>query len=96
MSILAQIGSLLVDIHGQSEHLSLLKPAAQLQLLDRFAQAVPLREEFSRKLDELRATQHALEQSRSGARERMQRVDLLRYQIEEISRAGLQPGEKKS
>jgi DNA repair protein RecN (Recombination protein N) len=95
VSILAQIGSLLVDIHGQSEHLSLLKPAAQLQLLDRFAQTVPLREEFGRKLEELRATQAALEQSRSGARERMQRVDLLRYQIEEINRAVLQPGEEE-
>ena len=41
VSILAQIGSLLVDIHGQSEHLSLLKPAAQLQLLDRFAAIRP-------------------------------------------------------
>ena len=95
VSILAQIGSLLVDIHGQSEHLSLLKPAAQLQMLDRFAEAVPLREEFARKLDELRVTQNALEQSRSGARERMQRVDLLRYQVEEINRAGLQPGEEE-
>jgi DNA repair protein RecN (Recombination protein N) len=95
VSILAQIGSLLVDIHGQSEHLSLLKPGAQLQLLDRFAQTVPLREEFGRKLEELRATQAALEQSRSGARERMQRVDLLRYQIEEINRAGLQLGEEE-
>ncbi len=95
VSILAQIGSLLVDIHGQSEHLSLLKPGAQLQMLDRFAEAVPLREEFARKLDELRATQNALEQSRSGARERMQRVDLLRYQVEEINRAGLQPGEEE-
>jgi DNA repair protein RecN (Recombination protein N) len=94
VSILAQIGSWLVDIHGQSEHLSLLKPAAQLQLLDRFAQSVPLREEFARKLGELRSTQAALEQSRSGARERMQRVDLLRYQIEEINRAGLQAGEE--
>src|ERR687897_1376399 len=95
VSILAQIGSLLVDIHGQSEHLSLLKPAAQLQLLDRFAQSVPLREAFAGKLEELRATQTALQQSRSGARERMQRVDLLRYQIEEIDRAGLQPGEEE-
>src|SRR5918995_6436922 len=95
VSILAQIGSLLVDIHGQSEHLSLLKPASQLQMLDRFADAVPLREEFARKLDELRATQNALEQSRSGARERMQRVDLLRYQIDEINRAGLQLGEEE-
>src|SRR5688572_15060715 len=95
VSILAQIGSLLVDIHGQSEHLSLLKPAAQLQMLDRFAQTVPMREELGRKLDELRATQTALQQSRSGARERMQRVDLLRYQIEEIDRTGLQPGEEE-
>jgi DNA repair protein RecN (Recombination protein N) len=95
VSILAQIGSLLVDIHGQSEHLSLLKPAAQLQLLDRFAQTVPLREEFAQKLLELRAAETALQESRSGARERMQRVDLLRYQIEEIDRAGLQPGEEE-
>jgi len=95
VSILAQIGSLLVDIHGQSEHLSLLKPAAQIQMLDRFAEAIPLREELARKLAELRKTQSALEQSRSGARERMQRVDLLRYQIEEIDRASLQPGEEE-
>src|SRR5215216_3862964 len=94
VSILGQIGSLLVDIHGQSEHLSLLKPAAQLQLLDRFAQTVPLREELAGKLDELRSTQSALERSRSGARERMQRVDLLRYQIDEINRAGIQPAEE--
>jgi DNA repair protein RecN (Recombination protein N) len=94
VSILGQIGALLVDIHGQSEHLSLLKPAAQLLLLDRFAQTVPLREELSVKLDELRATQTALQRSRSGARERMQRVDLLRYQIDEINRAALQPEEE--
>src|SRR5215210_7917732 len=95
VSILAQIGSLLVDIHGQSEHLSLLKPAAQLQLLDRFAQTIPLREQFAERLEMLRATQAALVESRSGARERMQRVDLLRYQIEEISRANLQIGEEE-
>src|SRR5215213_11359989 len=95
VSILAQIGSLLVDIHGQSEHLSLLKPAAQLQLLDRFAQTVPLREKLGLKLNELRATQNALEQIRSGARERMQRIDLLRYQIEEINRSTLRPGEEE-
>ena len=95
VSILAQVGSLLVDIHGQSDHLSLLKPAAQLQLLDRFAQTIPLREQFAERLEMLRATQSALAESRSGARERMQRVDLLRYQIEEIGRANLQVGEEE-
>src|SRR5215203_3688579 len=95
VGILAQIGSLLVDIHGQSDHLSLLKPAAQLQLIDRFAQAVPLREQFAQTLQALREIQAALAESRSGARERMQRIDLLRYQVEEIGRANLQVGEEE-
>ena len=94
VSILAQVGSLLVDIHGQSDHLSLLKPTAQLQLLDRFAQVIPLREEFAQTLELLRETKSALEEARSGARDRMQRVDLLRYQVDEIGRANLQPGEE--
>ncbi|MGH2615591.1 MAG: DNA repair protein RecN [Thermomicrobiales bacterium] len=94
-AILSQIGALLVDIHGQSEHLSLFRPAAQLELLDRFAQVVPERERFAEKLGELRATRSALEATLSGARERMQRIDLLRYQVEEIGRAGLRVDEEE-
>lgn len=94
-SLLAQIGSLLVDIHGQSDHLSLLKQAAQLELLDRFAQVVPAREQFAETLGALRAIRSSLESTLSGARERMQRVDLLRYQVEEIERANLQPDEEE-
>jgi DNA repair protein RecN (Recombination protein N) len=93
-AILGQVGSLLVDIHGQSDHLSLLKPAAQLNVLDRYAQSVPTREAFASRLAELRRTRRLREESLSGARERMQRVDLLRYQIEEIARANPQPDEE--
>ena len=94
-AILGQVGSLLVDVHGQSEHLSLLKPAAQLDLLDRYAQSVPTREKFAAQLAELRKTRRLLDDSLSGARERMQRVDLLRYQIEEIAGANPQPDEEE-
>jgi DNA repair protein RecN (Recombination protein N) len=94
-AILSQIGAFLVDIHGQSEHLSLLRPAAQLELLDRFAQVVPEREHFAGKLGELRAARSALEATLSGARERMQRIDLLRYQVEEIGRANLHIDEEE-
>ncbi|MDF3038633.1 MAG: repair protein RecN [Thermomicrobiales bacterium] len=94
-AILGQIGSLLVDIHGQSDHLSLLRPAAQLDLLDRYAQTTPTRDEFSARLGELRRTRRLLEETLSGARERMQRVDLLRYQVAEITAANLDPDEEE-
>ncbi|MBA3449988.1 MAG: DNA repair protein RecN, partial [Chloroflexia bacterium] len=93
-AILAQVGSVLVDIHGQSDHLSVLKSAVQLELLDRFARVTSIRDSFAKSHKALRAARMALEQSVSSARERMQRVDLLRYQIEEISRANLQSNEE--
>lgn len=95
-SILSQIGSLIVDVHGQSDHLSLLHPAAQLDLLDRFAHAVPLRERYAKTYDALRAARAALSDVLTGARDRMQRIDLLRYQVEEIERANPQPGEEET
>jgi DNA repair protein RecN (Recombination protein N) len=92
-AILARIGALLVDIHGQSDHLSLLRPAAQLDVLDRFARITAERQQFAHVLHELRATRTALAESRANARDRAQRVDLLQFQVEEIERAELQPGE---
>ena len=91
--ILSQIGALLVDIHGQSEHLSLLRPAAQLALIDRFAHAESLRQEFESKLQELKQVQQTRREALTGARERMQRIDLLRYQIDEITQAAPELGE---
>lgn len=94
-SILTQVGSALVDVHGQSDHLSLLRASAQLELLDSYAHATGLREEFAAKYRELRNVRTALADARSGARDRMQRLDLLRYQMEEIERAGLRVGEEE-
>lgn len=94
-AILTEIGSLLVDVHGQSDHLSLLKPVAQLDLLDRFAGAMPARAAFAERLSALREARSMLEATLSGARERIQRADLLRYQVEEIGAANLQPGEEE-
>lgn len=90
---LAQLGELLVDIHGQSDHLSLLRPAAQLDLLDRFAGTLSLRDEVAgqyRRWQGLRKRVHdfALEQ-----RALAQRLDLLRFQSEELGNAGPRLGE---
>jgi DNA repair protein RecN (Recombination protein N) len=94
-SILGQIGALLVDIHGQSEHLSLLRPAAQLELLDRFAGAELLRTEYAARFQAWREARAALKAAQSGSRDRMQRVDLLRFQVDEINAAGLRIGEEE-
>ncbi|MFT4040201.1 MAG: DNA repair protein RecN [Thermomicrobiales bacterium] len=89
-AVLSQVGALLVDVHGQSDHLSLLKPAAQLDLLDRYARTTELRGRFREAYNELRAIRERLQSHEQGARERMQRMDLLQYQVVEIQEAAPQ------
>ncbi len=92
-AILTQVGSQLVDIHGQSDHLSLLRPSAQLELLDRFAKVTAMRDTFAKSLAALRSARSAMAETTSGARERMQRVDFLRFQVDEIDRSNLHVNE---
>ena len=93
-SVLNAIGSALVDIHGQSDHLSLLKAERQLDLLDRYAGLLGLREELARRVQEYRSVRRQLERLRAEEREREHRADLLRYQVQEIEAARLSPGEE--
>ncbi len=81
---LAAIGSLLVDIHGQSDHLRILQPDEQRRILDRYAGAEDLRQTASLEIADWRAARRALDEVTAGGREREQRRDLLLYQIGEI------------
>lgn len=95
---LRQIGDLLVDLHGQHEHQSLLSRTVQRNLLDELAgeRAAAFRQEIlrlRREHDRLVKTKAYLE---SSERERAQRADLLRFQVSEIDGARLQPGEDES
>ncbi len=92
-ALLGSIGQLLVDIHGQSDHLSLLRPAAQLAILDRYAQLDDSRRSVADLVREWRALRARLDAVNSGARDRAQRIDLLHFQTEEITAAGLRIGE---
>jgi DNA repair protein RecN (Recombination protein N) len=94
LAILRDVGQLLVDVHGQSEHLSLLRTREHLRLLDRFAGLEEKRREFSEKVAELRTVREELEQIRAGEREAARRIDMLTYQIGEIEAARLQPEEE--
>ncbi|MCA9861000.1 MAG: AAA family ATPase, partial [Thermomicrobiales bacterium] len=92
-ALLASLGQHLMDIHGQSDHLSLLRPAAQLAILDRYAHLDGDRTAVAELVRDWRAVRARLDAIDTGARERAQRADLLRFQVEEIAMAALQPGE---
>jgi DNA repair protein RecN (Recombination protein N) len=95
-SALATIGSFLVDIHGQSDHLSLLRPVAQRDMLDEYAGLRELRHRVAHQVHQVRQLRRRLADLQSGAREHMQRVDLLRFQVQEIEEAALEPDEDAS
>ncbi|MHB8992773.1 MAG: DNA repair protein RecN [Chloroflexota bacterium] len=87
LSLLQQVGQLLVDIHGQSEHLSLLRVREHVGYLDRYAGLMELRQEVAQGVKELRAVRGEMEQMSRDERESAREIDLLRYQIEEIRAA---------
>jgi DNA repair protein RecN (Recombination protein N) len=94
LAILREAGQRLVDVHGQSEHLSLLRRGEHLRLLDRFAGLEDRRNDFSVKVEDLRAVREELERIRAGEREAARRTDMLTYQIGEIEAARIKPGEE--
>ncbi len=92
-SVLRDIGEWLIDIHGQSEHLSLLRPREHVNLLDRYANTWDLREKFAALVAQLRDVRKELNELLKSEAELARRVDMLKFQIEEIRSAKLKPNE---
>lgn len=96
-STVRKMAEKLVDIHGQHEHQSALKPSAQLELLDRFAgeEALALRRQIGAAYRDILATER--EAARYPADEDYVRrhLDLLSHDISEIEAAHLRPGEEE-
>jgi DNA repair protein RecN (Recombination protein N) len=91
-----EVASRLVDIHGQSEHLSLLDPDHHQLLLDRYAGAEQEQHALAEVVDQLvkvRSEVQTLEQDKAALE---RRADLLRFQIEEIRAVNPQPGEEEA
>ncbi|HEC22477.1 MAG TPA: DNA repair protein RecN [Chloroflexi bacterium] len=95
-NLLREIGEGLVDIHGQSEHLSLLKPASHLNLLDRYGGLVEQRRAFSMLVEEIEKVRAELNRLLSDEEALRQRAEMLTYQAEEIEAASLKPGEDEA
>ena len=93
LGLLTELGGRLVDVHGQSEHLSLLRVKEHLHLLDRFAQDESIlasyRDSFHLYLD----IYQELEELKTREQDAARRTEFLTYQINEIEAAALQTGE---
>lgn len=92
VSALADHGVDLVDLHGQHAHQSLLKPGVQRAALDQFG-AIDT-QALASLLDELRATDRALDELGGDDRARAREIDLLRHQLTEIDAAGIQDSDE--
>lgn len=95
VGLLSELGEFLVDVHGQSEHLSLLKVGKHLGLLDIYAQVEDLLAAYRKTYHALQHVRHELQDLHQAESEAARRQDILTYQINEIEAARLRPGEEQ-
>jgi len=93
VTLLREIGAFLVDIHGQTEHLSLLDVHAHLGLLDRFAVVEDLLVSYRQTYAALQTVRRELGDLRAAQADSERRIEMLTFQAEEIDAARLKPGE---
>ena len=96
LSLLQEIGSLLVDIHGQSEHLSLLRPGSHIRLVDQFAGNGELLKEYRSRYRKYTSVLRQLKELHEGEAEALRQQDMLTYQLGEISAAELSEEEEEN
>jgi len=95
VSVLAALGDELVDLHGQHEHQSLLRPDCQMDLLDAFAGTAETAAAVAAAVARLSAIDREMASLETDDRERARRAEFLRFEVDEIDGAGLQPGEEE-
>ena len=95
LTLLREVAEALVDIHGQSEHLSLLRVREHANLLDRYAELASLRSQVAELAGQVRAVRRELVDLVRSEQELAHRADLLQFQVSEIEAAALQPDEEE-
>ena len=93
VSILRKLGIQLINIHGQHDSASLFDEENHLRFLDDFARNGALREEYRGKYDLVAELRRQIQRMSMDEGEKLRRMETLKFQIEEIAKAGLQPGE---
>ena len=92
--LLKKIGRLMIDIHGQSEHLSLFDSKRHIDFLDSYAHSLDLRNSVGTNVSEIYRIEQEIKALEKDEEGRVKHEELLRFQIDEISRAELREGEE--
>ena len=93
--VLTELSEFLVDVHGQSEHLSLLHVRQHLGLLDSYAHVEPELAKYQEAYHQLTHVRNQLNELWAAEKDASRRIDVLQYQINEIESAHLQDGEEE-
>lgn len=88
-AFLKRLGAFLVDIHGQGEQTSLFDPDTHLELLDEYGKNRKLRDRVATAYDEWSQARRYLAELQRGESEKLQLLDILKFQVGEIRRADL-------
>ncbi|HEY0460414.1 MAG TPA: DNA repair protein RecN [Pyrinomonadaceae bacterium] len=92
-AFLRKIGAFLVDIHGQGEQATLFNASTHLEMLDEFANVENLRARGAEKFRKLVEVRREIESLHEDEAQKLQLLDILQFQVDEIGKANLQTGE---
>jgi len=97
VSMLKKIGERLIDVHGQHDNQSLLRTESHIELLDSFAddKINILKDEYLKHFESYREIKNRLKSLTGDAGERERKIDILKFQIDEIKKAKLKAGEEE-
>lgn len=97
VSMLKKIGERLIDVHGQHDNQSLLRTESHIELLDSFAddKINILKDEYLKHFESYREIKNRFKSLFGDAGERERKIDILKFQIDEIMKASLKAGEEE-
>lgn len=95
LGILRDISDKLINIHGQHDNQALLTPARHVAFLDAYAENEEFVNEYKSMLSQKRAIERQIASLDMEEQEKMQKIDLLEYQVNEIKKASLEKGEEE-
>lgn len=95
LNVLREVASGLINIHGQQDNQAILDSSKHIVFLDAYGETLSLLAEYKDKLSKMKGIKKQLEDMEIDEQEKLRRVDMLKFQIDEIEKAELKPGEKE-
>lgn len=95
LAFVRELASMLINIHGQHDNQALLNPKKHIDFLDSFAQSATLKAKYQSIYREMKSLEKEIKSLQMDEQEKLRRIDLLKYQSEEIAKAMLKEGEEE-